>query len=193
MITQSGRAMTTIHEQHGLIDRQGTCLVLIDIQEKLFPVMRERERLLKNTLRLARSAEIIGFPVIVTEQKKLGPTLPQIMESLPAVHPIEKTSFDAFRCEPFRDRIESLAPRNIVLAGIEAHICVTQTALHALPDLRVHVISDAVAARLPGNRRVGLDRMAAAGATVSSTEMFLFELLVEAGTDAFRKVLELIK
>ena len=165
----------------------------LDIQEKLFPIMREQERLLENALRLARFAEIIGLPVVVTEQKKLGPTLPQIMELLPGTHPIEKTSFDAFRCELFRERIESLGPRTIVLAGIEAHICVTQTALHALPDLRVHVISDAVASRLPGNRRVGLDRMAAAGATISSTEMFIFELLMEAGTDTFRKVLEIIK
>ncbi len=185
--------MTASYERHGMIDRQGTCLVLIDIQEKLFPLMRERELLLENTLRLSRSAEILGLPVVVTEQKKLGPTLPQIMELMPGARPIEKTSFDAFRCKPFRERIESLAPRTIVLAGIEAHICVTQTALHALPGLRVHVISDAVAARLPGNRRVGLDRMSAAGVTVSSTEMFLFELLVEAGTDTFRKVLELIK
>jgi nicotinamidase-related amidase len=79
------------------------------------------------------------------------------------------------------------------MAGIEAHICVAQTALHALPHHKVHVISDAISSRLPGNRRVGLDRMAAAGVTVSSTEMFLFELLVEAGTDTFRKVLPLVK
>ena len=81
----------------------------------------------------------------------------------------------------------------LVLAGIESHICVAQTALHALPEHRVHVLSDAVASRLPGNRSVGLERLSAAGATVSSTEMFLFELLVEAGTDTFRKVLSLVK
>jgi len=181
------------HERHGLIDGGGTCLVIIDIQEKLFPIMREKQRLLENTLRLARFSRIRGLPVVVTEQKKLGPTLPQIMEALPGVHPIEKTSFDSFRCEPFCEEILALAPRTIVLAGIEAHICVAQTALHALPDFRVQVISDAVAARLPGNRRVGLDRMTAAGATISSTEMFIFELLVEAGTDTFREVLEIIK
>ncbi|MCF8062301.1 MAG: isochorismatase family protein [Deltaproteobacteria bacterium] len=185
--------MTSPHERHGLIDRQGTCLVLIDIQEKLFPLMRERDRLLENTLRLARFSEIMKIPVVLTEQKKLGGTLQQIRELLPEEHPVEKTAFNAFRCETFRDRIGSLSPRTIVLAGIEAHICVTQTALHALPAHRVHVISDAVAARLPGNRRVGLDRMAGAGVTVSSTEMFLFELLVEAGTDTFRKVLPLVK
>ena len=185
--------MTAPHERHGLIDRQGTCLVLIDIQEKLFPLMRERDRLLENTLRLARFAEIVKIPVVLTEQVKLGATLSQIREALPGEHPVEKTAFDCFRSEGFRDRIESLAPRTVVLAGIEAHICVAQTALHALPDLRVHVVTDAIAARLPGNRRVGLDRMAAAGATLSSTEMFLFELMVEAGTDTFRKVLPLVK
>jgi len=185
--------MTEPHERHGLIDRQGTCLVLIDIQEKLFPLMRERDRLLENSLRLARSAEIMKVPVVLTEQTKLGPTLTQIRGALSGESPIEKTAFDCFRSEAFRNRIEDLAPRTLVLAGIEAHICVTQTALHALPGLRVHVIADAVATRLPGNRRVGLDRMAAAGATVSSTEMFLFELMVEAGTDTFRKVLPLVK
>ncbi len=181
------------HETHGLIDRQGTCLVLIDIQEKLFPLMRDRDRLLENALRLARFAGIIGLPVVLTEQKKLGPTLPQLLEAAPDERPIEKTAFDAFRCAPFQERINDLTPRTLVLAGIEAHICVTQTALHALPRFRVHVLADAVASRLPGNRRVGLDRMSQAGVTVSSTEMFLFELLVEAGTDTFRKVLPLIK
>jgi len=185
--------MNPLKETHDLIDRQGTCLVVIDIQEKLYPVMSEKDRLLENTLRLARFSEIIGLPVIVTEQKKLGPTLPEIRKALPEAQPIEKTAFDAFRCEPFRKRVEELNTRTLVLAGIEAHICVTQTALHALSTYRVHVISDAVSTRLPENRRVGLERMAAAGATLSSTEMFLFELLVEAGTDTFRKTLELIK
>lgn len=181
------------NETQGLIDRQGTCLVLIDVQEKLFPLMRQRERLLENTLRLARFAMIMGIPVVLTEQKKLGATLPQILEALPEERPIEKTAFDAFRCQAFQDHIQSLTPRTIVLAGIEAHICVTQTALHALAAHRVHVLSDAIASRLPENRRVGLDRMSAAGVTISSTEMFIFELMVEAGTDTFRKVLPLIK
>ena len=185
--------MRTLKDAHGLIDRQGTCLVIIDIQEKLFPIMGERERLLENVLRLARFSKIIDLPVIVTEQKKLGPTLPQIRKALPETEPVEKTAFDAFRCEAFRERVEELSPRTLVLAGIEAHICVTQTALHALSSYRVHAISDAVSTRLPENRNVGLERMAAAGVTLSSTEMFLFELLVEAGTDTFRKTLELIK
>lgn len=188
-----GDAMKTLEDTHGLIDRQGTCLVVIDIQEKLFPIMSERDRLLENTLRLARFARIIDLPVIVTEQKKLGPTLPEVQKALPDTQPIEKTAFDALRCESFRERLEELNPRTLVLSGIEAHICVTQTALHALSDYRVHVISDAVSTRLPENRNVGLERMAAAGVTLSSTEMFLFELLVEAGTDTFRKTLELIK
>jgi len=181
------------HRRHGLIDRQGACLILVDIQEKLFPLMQKKERLLDNALRLARFAGIIGLPVVLTEQKKLGPTLPQIRSALPDVRPIEKTSFDAFRCEAFQAHMEALRPEVLILAGIEAHICITQTALHAVPERRVHVVSDAVSTRLPENRQAGLDRMAAAGVTPSSTEMVLFELLVEAGTDIFRKTLELIK
>lgn len=185
--------MTEPHEQHGLIELEGTCLVLVDMQEKLFPVMTDRDRLLENTLRLTRAADILGLPVVLTEQIKLGPTLAGIMESLPGADPIEKSSFNAFHCDSFRERIKSLAPRNMVLTGIEAHICVAQTALHALPDLRVHVVSDAVSSRIPENLKVGLDRMSAAGVTVTSTEMLLFELLVEAGTDSFRKILEIVK
>jgi nicotinamidase-related amidase len=185
--------MTDPYQRHGLIDRQGTCLVIIDIQEKLFPIMHQKERLLENTLRLARFAGIVGLPVVVTEQKKLGPTLPQIMAALPDVRPIEKTAFDAFRCEAFHEHMEALNPRTLILAGIEAHICITQTALHAIPDQRVHVVCDAVTTRLPENRQVAFDRMAAAGVTLSSTEMVIFELMVESDTDTFRKVLELIK
>jgi nicotinamidase-related amidase len=101
--------------------------------------------------------------------------------------------FNSFGCEAFVERVGGLRRRTLILCGIEAHICVAQTGLHAVADYEVHVVADAVASRSPDNKKVALDRMSRSGITITSTEMVIYELLKRAGTDTFREVLKLVK
>lgn len=168
-------------------------LVVIDMQERLLPVIAEKERLIENTLKLVTFARIIGLPIILTEQQNLGETIPEIRAKLKGVEPITKLEFDCFASPVFVERVRQLNKNTLIIAGIEAHICVAQTALHALVHYTVHVVSDAVSSRSPHNREVALDRMRQHGVTITSTEMVIYELLGKAGTDQFREALKLIK
>jgi len=176
-----------------LIDRENAILVMIDFQERLVPAMAEKERLLENALRLARFSRIIGMPVIVTEQQKLGSTLQELREALGNPEPISKVDFNCFGCDAFLEKMRMDRPQTLIVAGIEAHICVLQTALHGLSRFRVHVVGDAVSSRTLQNRDFALRRMEREGVTVTSTEMFIYELLKKAGTDEFREVLKIVK
>jgi isochorismate hydrolase len=177
----------------GLIKRDETVLIIIDMQERLFPVMTEKERLLENVMRLARFSQVVGLPVLLTEQEKLGSTLQGIREALGEVHPIGKVEFNCFGCGAFSQTLAALQKKTLVLAGIEAHICVAQTALHAVSTYRVHAVSDAMASRSPHNHRIAEQRMAQRGVTITSTEMVIYEILQKAGTENFREVLRLVK
>jgi nicotinamidase-related amidase len=176
-----------------LLDRKDCALVLIDFQEKLHRVIDDKDRLRDNAVRLTAFAGIAGMPVVVTEQQNLGPTLPEIKEVLPTHSVFDKICFDCFGNEAFRDRLALANRGTLIIAGIEAHICVTQTTLSALSRYQVHVVADAVGSRDPRNREVALARMKEAGAIITSTEMFMYELLREAGTDEFRAALKLVK
>jgi isochorismate hydrolase len=179
--------------QNVLIRKEDAVLVIIDMQDKLFRVMSEKEKLLENVFKLVRFARIVGLPVVVTEQQKLGDTLQAVREDLPDFKPIPKLTFDCFGVDAFRDRLKEVNRRGLIITGIEAHICVAQTALHALSDYEVHVVGDAVASRSPHDCEIALQRMARAGATITSTEMVIYELLERAGTDTFKEVLKLVK
>lgn len=176
-----------------LLDRNDCVLVIIDIQEKLLPVMWEKERVMDNSLRLAKFASVIDLPVVVTEQDKLGPTIEPLREALAEYDPIAKISFDCFGCEPFAERIAELGRHTLLLCGIESHICVAQTALTGLDAHEVHLISDAASSRVEHNWRIAQRRLDGAGATITSTEMVIYELLRAAGTDEFRATLPLVK
>ncbi len=175
--------------------RRGDCLlVIIDMQEKLFNVMEGKEALAANVERLAKFAGIAGLPVVVSEQQNLGPTIEPVAAALPAgAQTVEKIIFDCFGCAPFQEQLWEHDKSTLVLCGIESHICVAQTALSGLVGHQVHVIADAVASRAAANREVTLTRLANSGAVISSTEMFIYEVLREAGTDEFRQVLPLVK
>jgi nicotinamidase-related amidase len=181
------------HSRHGLIRESDSLLVIIDMQERLFPAMAEKELLADNVLKLARFARIIGLPVLMTEQEKLGVTLPQIRQELSGVEPVSKEEFDCFGVQAFRQKLKSMNRKTLILSGIEAHICVAQTAISAVPEYSVHVVADAISSRSVRNREVALERMMQAGVTVTSTEMAIYEILKRAGTDIFREVLKLVK
>lgn len=177
-----------------LADRTGCVIVIIDIQEKLLPVMSEKEAVLENSVKIASFAKVVGVPVLVTEQEKLGPTMAELSGEIDEFAPILKLDFDACAVPAFTGSLERLGRGTVIITGIECHVCVMQTALSLLArDYRVHVVSDAVSSRTKANRKVALRRMREAGAVISSTEMVIFELLKRAGTDEFKETLKLVK
>jgi len=176
-----------------ILRRQGAALVLIDMQQRLLPHIEDHEGVLANCIRLARFARIIGLPVIVCEQQKLGPTVGALMAVLPEQQPVEKLHFSCLDEPGCSMRLEDAGCSTLLLAGIETHICVLQTALHGLETRQVHVAADATGSRAALNRTLALERMGRAGVVVSSVETAIFELLEQAGSDEFRQALPLVK
>lgn len=174
-----------------------TALVVVDLQERLLPAIADGERVLRNSVLLLRLAEVLALPVILTTQyaRGLGPTVPPVLEAASGVTPLDKVSFGCFGSPEFLERLAALRGRDqLVVAGIESHICVAQTVLGALErGYSVHVASDAIGSRTAENRAVGLDRMTRAGAVASSTEMAVYELLGRSDGAAFKKMLPLLK
>lgn len=173
-------------------------LAVIDIQEKLLPPIFDKERLVRNSQLLIRLARILNIPAIATTQyaKGLGSTIPEIASLLPGAEAIDKLEFSCFGSDAFCSQMKRLpGNRNtVLLCGMESHICVTQTALAALREgYLVHVASDAVSSRSEWNWKIGLERMKAAGAIISSTEMMIYELLRRSGGAAFKELLPHLK
>jgi nicotinamidase-related amidase len=190
-VDPSEAARRTLEPQH-------CALVVVDIQEKLLPPIFNKEALVKNSQLLIRLAKILDLPVMATTQysKGLGPTVPEIASLLADVTPTDKLEFSCFGSDAFRSHLKALpGDRNtVLLCGMEAHICVMQTALGALNEgYLVHVATDAVGSRAESNWKVGLDRMKSAGAVMSSTEMMMYELLRCSGTPAFKELLSYLK
>ena len=142
-----------------LLNPADCLLVLIDMQERLVPAMTGKEKLIENILKLVKFARLFGLPVILTEQQKLGTTIPEIRSELVDIEPISKLEFNCFASPPFIDRLHGYKRHTLIIAGIEAHICVAQTALYALSRHSVQVVSDAIASRAPHNREIALERM----------------------------------
>jgi nicotinamidase-related amidase len=173
-------------------------LVVIDIQEKLLPPIFQRAQLLRNAQLLIRAAAILKIPALVSTQyaKGLGGTVPEISSLLAGTEPIDKTLFSCFGSDAFCSVLKRLpGKRNtLLLCGMESHICVAQTALGALREgYLVHVSSDAVSSRAEWNWKVGLERMRAAGAVISSTEMMIYELMRSSSSAAFKELLPHLK
>lgn len=173
-----------------------TILVLIDYQERLFPAMHDKETLLRNVLKLVRGANVLGVPIILTEQypKGLGRTLPEITEVLPDVKPLEKTCFSCCDEENFNAALKTSARKQVLIAGIEAHICVYQTAMAlARSGYEVQVVSDCISSRDPENKLAALFKMGAAGISPTTTETALFELLKVGRGDVFKQISGIVK
>ncbi len=181
------------------LDRNDAVLVVIDVQERLMPVIHERLEVERNLERLIRGAHVVGVPAIVTEQyvKGLGPTVEPLrhaLEETSGYRPIEKDCFSAHGCAPFAAQLAALDRRQVMIAGVETHVCVYQTVRDLLAaGLHVWIVADAVSSRTPRNRDIALQRLVSEGAKLSSTEMALFEMLVVSGTDEFRAIAKLVK
>ena len=179
-----------------MLTTQNTCLVLIDIQEKLLPVMNDPEQVVKNTSVLIQAAKSLDVPILWCQQvpKALGQTVGELSSLLDGLEPINKSSFSCGGDEQFIEQIDALKPRTAILCGIETHVCVFQTATDLIQKgLDVHVIADATSSRTQENKGIGINRMVKAGAVISSTEMLLFELLRNARHEKFRELAKLIK
>lgn len=179
------------------LDRSECALIVIDIQEKLLPPIFERDRLLRNAQLLIRMAGILNLPMIATTQyaRGLGDTVSQVKDLLPE-GAIDKQVFSCFGSDVFCSVLKRLPGRRntVLLCGMESHICVMQTALAALREgYLVHVASDAVSSRSEWNWKIGLERMRAAGAVMSSTEMMIYELMRSSGSEAFKQILPHLK
>jgi nicotinamidase-related amidase len=188
--TKKARART-----HRIV-RAKAGLVVIDIQERLLPSIFESERVVKNTVKLIKGARVLGIPVLVTEQYKkgLGATIPAIATEIANLSLMEKVAFSACGAAGFEKVLKKQKVSDIILCGIEAHVCVSQTCLDLLDQgFRVFVVVDAISSRTTENHFIAVERMRSAGAVVVSTEMVLFELLEKAGTNEFKQILALVK
>ncbi|MFP3896438.1 MAG: hydrolase [Anaerolineales bacterium] len=173
-----------------------SALVLIDVQEKLVRTMDGREELVDNLARLIQGLLVLDVPILWMEQnpRGLGQTVQTLRQHLTNQTPITKLSFSCFGDEEFEKQFLALGRRQILLAGIEAHVCVYQTARDLLArGYEVHVIADGVSSRTAENRRIALERMQADGAHLASTEMVLFELLQRAEGPTFKEILNIVK
>ena len=180
------------------LTREGSLLLVVDVQERLFDAMdpEHREEMVKNIKILAAAARRLGIPIQVTEQypKGLGHTLQELRESVGPVEPIAKVAFSCCGAEGFLERLRAARARHIILSGIEAHVCILLTALDLLAEgYAVHVVADATCSRRRENRQIALDQLRQAGAVVTSTETVLFQLLGTADTDDFRTLSKLVK
>lgn len=179
-----------------MLEIQNSCLVVIDVQGKLAQLMFDKESLFKNVRILIQAARILDIPILWCQQvpEALGPTVPEIAELLTDEEPIDKACFSCCGEERFTAELNALGREQVLLCGIEAHVCVFQTAMDLMEGgLDITIIADAVSSRTEQNRETALDRLSAEGANISSTEMALFELLKTAKHPQFREIARLVK
>lgn len=173
---------------------QGGSLLVVDVQEKLMPAIRDRDRLLANVVRLVRAAGLLGLTTFATEQypRGLGPTVPELAGLIP--DPTSKTTFHCCGAPGLVEGLSSRGVRHVTLAGIEAHVCVAQTALELLRlGYAVQVPADAVGSRFAIDHEFALRRLERAGAVVTTTESALFEWTEDAGHPRFKEISALVK
>ncbi len=179
-----------------LLNKEHTGLVIVDVQSKLMAVMGQGGAVIHNLEILIRLAELFGLPVVLTEQyrKMIGPTIPEIKNALTIYNPIKKMDFNCCAVESFNETLKAKGLINIILTGVETHICVFQTCVSLLKNgYNIHVPADAVDSRTRENRQVGIKLMEKAGAVITSTETVIFQILKKAGTREFREMLKLVK
>lgn len=179
-----------------MLTKDGSLLVIVDIQERLAVAMTEKERVVSNTLHLVESARLLGLPLLITEQypKGLGPTVPDVRNTVQTYSPIEKITFSCCGEKFFMEAVQETGKKQIILVGMETHVCVLQTCIDLLREgYDVHVVSDAICSRTKQNYKIALEYMRDAGAVITCTETVLFQLLIKAGTEEFKAISKRIK
>ncbi|HTS17866.1 MAG TPA: hydrolase [Verrucomicrobiae bacterium] len=174
---------------------QNSALVVIDVQDKLMNVMPRRVELLGAIQKLIGAARVLKLPMLLTAQyiKGLGPVCPEIVEAMPGITPMEKMAFSCCGSEEFMRAVKDLRRQRIILCGIEAHVCVQQTAIDLMKDHFVYVAADAIGSRRRHDHKVAVERMRDCGAVITTVESSVFELLRDSGTETFKQILPLFK
>ncbi|CCQ11849.1 Isochorismatase [Pseudoalteromonas luteoviolacea B = ATCC 29581] len=173
-----------------------TGLILVDVQGQLARQVVESQHVIEQCCKLVKSAQILGLPIVWLEQSptKLGQTVPELQQLLGDLSPIVKTTFDACRQSKFLIEIEKSGKVNWLICGIEAHICVYQTASRLLQvGYKVHVVNDAISSRHQRNIDLATNKLMQRGAELTGVEMCLFELLVDAKVPQFKLILDVVK
>ena len=179
-----------------MLEVEDATLLLVDIQGSLAHAMHGKARLFQNLQILIKGVQVLGVPILWAEQypQGLGPTIPEIADLLPGLRPIPKMSFSCCRNERFLQALRTLDRGQILIAGIETHVCVYQTAVDLVNlGYEVQVVADAVSSRDPENKAIGLQKMRDAGVSLTSVETALFELLKVAEGEQFKKILRIVK
>lgn len=179
-----------------MLDVQDSCLVVVDVQGRLAELMYEKDLLFKNIRILIKAVKILSIPILWTQQQPqaIGVTVSQISELLTDNEPIDKACFSCCSLKEFNDKINALGRKQVLLCGIEAHVCIHQTALELIASGKeVHVIADAVSSRTKENKQTALERMVTEGVKLCSAEMALFELLKTSEHPQFKEVIKLVK
>ncbi len=179
-----------------MLDIKNCCLVVVDVQGKLARLMYDKQVLYKNVQILIEAAKILNVPILWCQQcpDALGPTIPEIAQLLTDSEPIDKSAFSCCGAQQFNIKLNDLKRQQVLLCGIETHVCIYQTAVDLLAKgFSVDVVADAVSSRTPENKQIAINKMAAEGINISCTEMALFELLRTAEHPQFKQIATLIK
>ena len=171
-------------------------LVVIDCQTKLMPAINNTDVLEETVAKLAKGIRVLGVPAVVTQQytKGLGPTTDLICEALGDFGPVEKTTFSAMGCPEFAEAMKAAGRKNVIMTGTETHICVQQTTLELLDaGYNVYLVQDCVGSRKDNDKDTACQRMAAAGAVVTTYEAVLYELLKGAKAEGFKEISAIVK
>lgn len=182
--------------QSPILTVENTALVIIDVQEKLWRVIFEKEKLRDDLQRLIRGVQVLGIPIIMTEQypQGLGPTVPEVINLLSSTKPIAKLSFSCWGDENFRKELTALKRKQLLITGIESHVCVYQTAVDLLKaGYEVQAVTECISSRTVENRELGLRRIEGAGGRLTGVEMALFELLKVAEGEKFKAISRIVK
>lgn len=173
-----------------------TVLVVIDIQERLARAMYQKEQLVDNLQKLIRGIQVLEVPLIVTEQypKGLGATIPEVAQLLGGVQPLPKLSFSCWGEEKFVEKLKTLGRKQVLVSGIESHVCVYQTVSDLVNmGYEVHAVTDTISSRTLQNKEIGLNMMSRISAVLTSTEAVLFELLRIAEGEKFKAISQIVK
>lgn len=179
-----------------LLEAGRSALLIVDVQERLAPATRDHEAVIARCGIMMRAAARLGVPIFVSEQypKGLGPTVAPLRDLVPAGHPVPKLHFACTSDATLRDQLKASEREQLVIAGMEAHVCVLQTALGARAEgYEVAVVADAVTSRDPANKAAALARLAANGVEIVTSEMVVFEWMGRAGTPEFKELSALIR
>lgn len=173
-----------------------TVLVLVDIQGKLAEMMYEKDLLYQNLRKIIKGVRSLSVPIIWMEQipEKMGPTIQEVRELLSTEQPISKKSFSCCGEPLFMTRLNATGRKQVLIAGIETHVCVYQTAVDLLANgYESYVVADAVSSRTFSNKQIGLERIKVAGGKITSVESALFEMIKTAEHPAFREILKIVR